>query len=530
MQKTEVDYSRVPYISSKDLNYIDQASFLEDFYAYKPEIESFQSAINDRKITTVDRALLVKVLQEQYSDFHSEEAVIKNIELLRSETTFTVITAHQPSLFTGPLYYIYKVASTINLCQTLKDKYPSFDFVPVFVSGGEDHDLEEVNHVRLFNKQVVWSTDQIGSVGRMDTHGIRTALDEMTSILGGSTHAEEIANILTSAIDNSETYGGINRQILHKLMGRYGLVTLSMDQVEMKRAFIPVLKKEILERKSEALVQDTQSRLADHGFKAQAFPRDINLFYLNEQGRNRITYQDETYQVVDTEITFTEEEILKELESHPDRFSPNVVLRPVYQEFSLPNLAYVGGGGELAYWLERKSQFQEYGVFFPMLVRRNSVKLLDRSAQKKITKLGIELEDILKENHEIIHDFLQKNTSINIDLSEERKIMDDLWNRIAKKAESVDPTLAKAALSELSNQQKSIDSMESRIRRKLKSDEEVNIKRIESLKQQLFPDHSLQERKENIWQYYNQVGPSLIDYLVDNLDPLTRKFSIITIP
>jgi len=524
MKIEKIEYSKVSAISFKDLSYIELEPFLKDFYNYTPDLDSFSKAIEDRKKYPVDRALLVEVLQENYSQIKASDIQNQNIEALKSDNTFTIITAHQPSLFGGPLYYILKIASVINLCLQLKERYPEYTFVPTFVSGGEDHDFEEVDHLHLFGKTIKWEREAKGAVGRLSIEGLEEVIDTVSEILGDKPIAVAIVDTFRKSLKDSETYSDFVFKFVNQLFGKYGLIAVNMDNVNLKNRFASLMKREILEQVSNPLIIETQNRLEEHKFKAQAFPRDINLFYLCQDGRKRIEPDGEGFAIVDTNLRFTQEGLLKELENHPDRFSPNVVMRPLYQEYCLPNLVYIGGGGEIAYWLERKSQFEAFNVFYPILIRRNSAMILNNGDLKNMSKLGFTVDDIFKDKDKLIFQFINATSEIEIKLDDQKNKIQDAFNEIAKKSAAVDPSLSKSVLAEMTKQLKNIDHMESRIKRSLKSQQEVNVKKIEKLTEKLFPGNGLQERYDNFLPHYLAIGDSFFDILIENLDPIDRKF------
>jgi len=524
MKVENIEYSDVSAISFKDLSYINQEPFLKDFYAYTPDLDSFEEVIKAREKYPVDRSLLVEVLKENYAHIDASELQTKHIESLSAENTFTIITAHQPSLLGGPLYYVLKIASVINLCKQLKERYPAHNFVPTFISGGEDHDFEEIDHLHLFGKTIQWDREAKGPVGRLSLDGLQAVIDKVADILGDKPVATAIIDNIKKSLDRSNTYGDFVFKFVNHLYGKYGVVAINMDNEKLKRRFAPLMKKEILEQISKPLISETQEKLDKHRFKAQAFPRDINLFYLCQEGRKRIEPDGEGFAIVDTDIRFTKAALLDELENHPDRFSPNVVMRPLYQEYCLPNLAYIGGGGEIAYWLERKSQFEAFDVFYPMLIRRNSVMILNNGQLKNIAKLGFTVYDIFQDKDKLIFQFLNSSSEIEIELADQKNKVEEAYREIAKKSALVDPSLSKSVMADMTKQLKNIDQMESRIKRSLKSQEEVNVKKIEKLKVKLFPGNGLQERYDNFLPYYLSMGDSFFDALVDNLNPMDRKF------
>ena len=525
MKIEKIGYSQVSAISFKDLSYINLESFLDNFYSYRPEIASFAKIIEDRKKFPVDRKLLVDVLKDDYKYFEPTSLQNQNIESLSDEHTFTIVTAHQPSLFGGPLYYVLKIASVVNLCRQLKNQYPDYHFVPTFVNGGEDHDFDEIDHLNLFGKSIKWNREAKGPVGRLSTDGLFEVIEEVGDILGDKPTSGFLKEVLSGSLAESKTYSDFVFKFVNKLFGKYGVLAVNMDNAKFKKKFAPVMKREILERISKTLVTDTQNELEHHKFKAQAFPRDINLFYICEAGRKRLEPNGDSYEIVDTDKTFTQEEILSELERSPEKFSPNVVMRPIYQETILPNLAYVGGGGEIAYWLERKSQFNAYNSFFPMLIRRNSAMILNKGHLKNMNKLGFGVEDLFKDKDRLVDQFIQANADINVELNEEKERIENAYRKIAEKSASVDPSLSKSVLAEMTRQLKSIDQMESRIKRTLKSQQEVNVNKIGKLKEKLFPNNGLQERYDNFMSHYLDIGEEFFDMLVDNLDPMDRRFT-----
>lgn len=526
MKIEKIDYSQVSAVSFKDLAYIKLEPFLKEFYSYTPDLTSFAKAIEDRKTKPVDRSLLVDVLKSNYTVIEPSDLQIENISSLQNDNTFTIITAHQPSLFGGPLYYVLKVCSVINLCKQLKAEHPKYNFVPTFISGGEDHDFDEVDHLNLFGKSVKWEREAKGPVGRLDIDGLQSVIDEVTEILGDNPIALNLKSILNESIKSCETYGQFVFKFVNHLFGKYGVIAVNMDDARLKTAFIPTMKKELLERISQPLVTKTQEQLTAHNFKAQAFPRDINLFYLGEGSRDRIEFSDGKYNIVDSNLSFSESEILEELDSKPENFSPNVVMRPLYQESILPNLAYVGGGGEIAYWLERKAQFEAFDVFYPMLIRRNSVMILNNGLNKTIDKLGFTTNDIFQTPDELINQYISINTEVEIELEDQKKIIQKAYEEIANKSKQVDPGLAKSVLADMTKQLKNIDQMESRMKRAIKSQQEVQVNKIGKMKDKLFPNNGLQERFDNFMPHFMSVGESFFDNLITHLDPMDRRFIV----
>lgn len=527
MQVSKITFDKIKSLSEKDTTYQLSTHRFASYISFEPSLSSFSKAIEDRSKKPIDRSLIVSVLESRYKEIVTN-AQKANIASLADEKTFTIVTAHQPILLGGPAYYIYKICSVINLCKQLKTLHPDCHFVPTFVSGAEDHDFDEVKSINLFSKTITWTTDQSGPVGRFSLDGVAEALENFKSIIGAQPNAAKIVHIFENALSKSKSYSEFVFQWVNDFFGSYGVIVMNMDDPQIKRRFIPIILKEIFDRPSETLVKETQEKLNnDFQFKSQAFAREINFFYLLPGKRERIIYEDGIYKINNTELHFTESELRVEIEAHPENFSPNVVMRPLFQEYILPNLAYIGGGGEIAYWLERKSQFDHFGVFYPMLIRRNSLMVLSKSIQKSIQKLNLSEEDILLEEGELIRTFASRSAGKNADIAEELSSVEQTFHSLATKAKSVDPTLEGMVLAEAAKSIKSIQAIEARLIKSLKSREEVSIQQISSLKSKLFPGGGLQERSDSFWSLYANENEDFLDQIIDICDPMQKEFLFI---
>jgi bacillithiol biosynthesis cysteine-adding enzyme BshC len=527
MHTVKIPFQDIPQLSKKDIAYATESSELRPFFKYDVKIESFAQIIADKQKENTNREVLVNTLLEQYKPFDTSQKVLDNINALGLETTFTVTTAHQPSLFTGPLYYIFKIISAIRLAEDLKAHYPGHHFVPVFVSGAEDHDFEEIQYANIFGKKILWENEESGSVGMMNTNSLSAPLEELKSILGESENAQAVSAIFEKAFADNKTYGKAQTQIVNAFFKDYGLVVVDMNTANLKRLFIPILEEEILKQVSKPLIEATQEKLEGVDFGGQAHAREINVFYLRDQIRNRIVYENDQYLVVDTDFSFTEAEMIEELHAHPERFSPNVVMRPLYQELVLPNLAYIGGGGEIAYWLERQTQFEHFNLNFPMLIRRNSVMWIDKNNSKRMEKLGLGVENIFWDTDLLIRNYVDEHATTALTLEEEKTLFEKMFESISNKAEEIDPSLQKSILAEKTRQLKSIDQLENRLHRAEKQKHDTAVNQIRNLKDKLFPGNGLQERVDNFLPLYLKHGASFFETLKKDLNPLEKGFIVI---
>ena len=357
---TKISYNEVGSFSKLALDYINHNDNLSSFVNYFPKIENFGKQIIERKNYDIDRQLLYNVLKKQYVNLLVSEKTNKNIELLKLENTFTITTGHQLCLFAGPLYFFYKIVSTLNLCDQLTQKYSKNNFVPVFWMASEDHDFHEINHIDLFGKKIEWRSNQSGPVGEFNLNDFHIVLEELKIIVGTNKHAEEIIQIFEKAYLGSNNLADATRYIINEFFGKYGLVIIDGNNKDLKNKLIPFIKKDNIKNGFFNCINDDTNNLMKN-YHAQAFVRKNNFFKLSSGERKLIVDKNSE----------------KEIEQFPERFSPNVLLRPLYQELLLPNVAIVGGGSEVAYWLQLKSAFNQENIPFPILVIRNSALLVD---------------------------------------------------------------------------------------------------------------------------------------------------------
>lgn len=525
MKVVSEEYSGLRQFSSTDLAYIKHDQRLVDFISYEPSQEAIREVIASRKKFPVDRSFLLRVLKKQYAEL--EISLPFEDAVLLDGNTFTITTAHQPTLFTGPLFHIYKIASVIHLARSLKEEYPDQNFIPVFIMSGEDHDWAEVNHFHLFGRKYLWERNASGACGRLSVEGLDGLITQVSELFQNSPFGKDIQDLLSNCLVKAKDYGHFHSLLIAKLFDKTGLVVINLDDRDFKQAFIPIFEKEIKDHFSYTHVPVTQAALEAKGFKVQAYCRQVNLFYMSEGIRERIDSTTAGVVRVESNKSYSTVEILQELHDYPERFSPNVILRPLYQEFLLPNLAYIGGGGEIAYWLERKKQFEEAEVHFPMLIRRNSVLVIDHATQTQLVKLGIEWNDLRHEINVIVNEYLQKHSQSDLNYDPEIEMIHNAYQQLASKAEKLDPTLSKAILAEEAKQIKQFEQLASRLWRTEKQQQDTQLKRIERLREKLFPNGGLQERHENFLSFYANYGPQWIEDMITLCDPWIGKFLLV---
>lgn len=529
MENIKIPYQQTGYFSKLILDYLSGDEKLSPFYNQKVNIESFTEIIKERDLKPINRQLLVQVLQSQYQHVDASELTFSNILKLNNENCYTVTTGHQLNLFTGPLYFIYKIISTINLAKELNKACPENEFIPVYWMATEDHDFEEVNHFNLFGNKIELPKTQDGAVGKMKLTGINEVFNQLKELLGNRPETEKIINQFSDFYNEEKTFAEATRAFVNELFTKYGLVIIDGDDRSLKGLFVDELKNELVSRQNHKFINISSEKLQKLGYKPQITPREINLFYLQDNSRERIVFENERFHILNTSIYFSEKEIIAELESFPEKFSPNVALRPLYQEKILPNLAYIGGGGELGYWFQLKQMFKANNISFPILVLRNSALLVDESNKKRLDKIGVSVTQLFGNPDLFIKDFLKQGAEIILDLKKEESEIELIFTELKNKADKIDSTLSPMISAELHKTLKSIQNIEARLIKAEKQKEEVTVNQLINIKEKLFPKGSLQERQENLTLLFLLNGFDTIEKLIQILNPLEQEFIIIEV-
>jgi len=524
-----IPFRNTNYFSSLICDYLDENSKLQAFYNRSPRLENFKAQIEEKQqsFSVENRKVLVAALKNQYQGVQVSESTQQNIEILEETTTFTVTTGHQLNLFTGPLYFLYKIVSTINLTSVLKQKYPEYNFVPIYWMATEDHDFDEINFFNLFGKKIQWNRNDGGAVGVFDTKGLEKVLEILSLEIGSGKNAEKLKSLFEEAYLKHENLADATRYLANELFAEYGLVIIDGDDSTLKRLFIPFVEKEFTGKVSYKNIFPKATKLDALGYKVQVNPREINLFYLADGIRERIIEQDGQFLVNETDISWNQSELLNELNDFPERFSPNVMMRPLYQEVILPNLCYIGGGGELAYWLELKDYFKAVKIPFPMLLLRNSVLIKTKKQAEKIKKLNVADTELFLKQHELINRKVRKISNIEIDFDPQRKHLKEQFESMYQLAKQTDVTFFNAVKSQEVKQLKGLDVLEKRLLKAQRIKLSDHVKRLTALQNELFPNQSLQERTLNFSEMYLEYGKDLIPTLIEHLDPLKGEFIVL---
>lgn len=523
MRRIALPYSATGQFKPIVLDYLDDDPKVRPFRAFAFDRSGLDEALGARVPDPATRVLLLAALRRQYEGMTVPARVEEELRRLADPAARTVTTGHQLCLFGGPLFVLLKVLNVVRLAKDLST--PQLPVVPVFWMASEDHDLAEVDHVYLRGRRVHWAAEAAGAVGRMSLKAMDAVVANAVALLGEGPGATGIVALLRDAYRDGNTLAQATRILITGLFGRFGVVVVDGDDPALKRLFAPLMREELLNEVVQRTVRYAGEQLpAD--YEAQAHAREINLFHLSSGRRARLVREAEGFRVLDGGPVLRTEELLAILDRSPEEFSPNVLLRPLYQERVLPNVAYVGGGGEVAYWLQLRWLFQAFQMPMPVVCLRTSAVFLAEGVEERLAALGLSLEDLFQPTGAVENKLARKLASFPTTLEAERSALEDLYRRIADRAPQAGPTFQRSVMSARTRSFHGLEHLEHRLVRTAKLEQAVAIGRYRKLREGIFPHGMLQERHEGFITLLADHGPAVMDELIEALDPIEKRFSL----
>tara|TARA_B100001250_G_scaffold265290_1_gene228784 strand:+ start:418 stop:2028 length:1611 start_codon:yes stop_codon:yes gene_type:complete len=532
INKKQISYTDTGRFSKIITDYLSKEKTLEPFYNKSLSIKNLKNQAQNKinVFSDSNRNILVESLYAQYKNLQTSVAVKKNLDLLSKKNSVTVTTGHQLNLMTGPLYFVIKIISTINIVEKLNSLNRETNFIPVYWMASEDHDFDEISSFNYKSNKIKWQTNQTGSVGKMNLNELEPVLEYFKKKLNDSKNSQEIVELIKLSYNSSKNLAEANLKIVNSLFGKYGLIIIDADSKSLKNIFKEYMKSEILNNNCHDLVNsqiETLKKDYNSKFKPQVNPRLINLFYLTKNGRYRIEKKKNQFCLIGVNKEFSKNELIEEVENFPENFSPNVLMRPLYQEVILPNIGYVGGGNELSYWFQLNKLFENEKVDFPVLILRNSLLLINSKFSKKINKLKINIKDLFLEKNLLVSKVVKQNSKINLDLNflkNQLKFQFDFLEDLIKKT---DKSFKGAVIAQKKKQIKGISNLEKKLLKSQKRKMNDYVERINSIYESIFPNNDLQERQLNFFELYEEHGLVILSDLKKNLDPFDNNFTIL---
>jgi len=467
---------------------------------FSSDAEGIKQALKERNYPVKRRQLLADVLLHQNANaLHSFPKIKRNIELLRNENTFTITTGHQLSLAGGPLFLWYKLCSVVAQAAYLSRAANSV-ILPVFWMASEDHDLQELNDFSLFGKKINFEPDFHGAAGQLKRDSYASWAEEFSQVAGHHDGQD-----LWLAFLKGENLAEATRNWVNSAFGEYGLLVIDANDASLKNEFLPLALTELESGFSGSCVASRTAELIASGIASEkdwpVHPRNLNLFWFDENGRHRLVrHADNSISAGADAKSHTIQYWKERFLQFPQNISPNVILRPIYQEIILPNLAYIGGPGECAYWLQLLSAFNQAQVFYPVVLPRRNFLLLPEKQLEFLKTSGFEIVDLLKGTEEIIRktgesgmpDFLRENSDIQVQ---------EIYNKLIDEIAEIDRSLISSIQAE---QQKTLNGLQNirvKVARSLRQKDEQKVNRLLKIAETIRPSGKPQERAVHLFQY-----------------------------
>ena len=520
-------------VSNLYRTYLSNFSLVEKFYnGHYKNISTQADLLESVGKRNVNRSHIAAILEEQQIRMGTGREAEAHALLLQHDTTFAVVTGQQVGILGGPLYTLYKIITAVKLADKLNNQLSDYNFVPVFYLEAEDHDYEEISKISIINSRNELQTFQYFPEGKPFEKNPGSVGSIVFDIV-----IEEFLNSIESELQQSDFKSGVMAQLrqtykpgvdfataftdyLVKILPNSGLIIVDPRDQSLKNLIKPIIKKEILTHSKTSEIVIKRSAALEQSYHAQAKPRAVNIFMQHRGGRYLIEPRETGYGLKGARQRFTEEEMMSLIDNSPELFSPNVLLRPIVQDYILPTFAYVGGPSEIAYFAQLKDVYQHFDVTMPVIYPRASATVIEEKVQRTIEKFDISPFDFFMNL-----DLLQKNVtsklsdvSIEDVFSKTNTTIDENLKELRYALQTIDPTLSAS----FDNARKKIEYQVNKLKQKAYDAQRKNfstaMRQIEKAALHIAPDETFQERTYPLFQYCNKYSQEFVSWLFENID------------
>lgn len=527
-----INFSDIPGHQNLFLDYLYEFENVEKYFRYNfRDTNSFSSLF--QKISESERAdkkSVVNAINQFYSAYKPSKKTKVNIELLGKDKTVAVVTGQQLGILGGPLYTFYKTITAIKLASSLKEKYDDYNFVPVFWLEGDDHDFEEVTELNLINQKnelqkFIYNDNKPedfnrGNIGRLAfNEGIENFIQEVKSELRETEFSKNVFELFEDSYKLGNTFKKAFSNLIFNLFDEEGLIIFDPQQNEIKNLLKPIFKKELSNFEVHANEVVKISADLEEVYHSQVKVKPINLFYSDNNGRYSIEPEDDLYRLKGKRQKFTLIELLDEIENYPDKFSANVLLRPITQDYLLPTGFYVAGPSEISYFAQVMPLYNKFGISEPVIYPRSSVTILEKNIKGVLEKYELNIEDIFVEEKLLNNRVLNQVADIRIEdlLHEYEHQIAKAMDNIKEKLFGIDPTLKDLSDKTYQKIKQGLDTLKSKAENAQERKHDVALRQIKKASISLYPNNNLQERELN-WLYFaNKYGMDIIKWIFDEV-------------
>lgn len=513
----KIDALESDFLSPILKRYYKNDNFPTELVEQKSDEDLSKSIASHALFDSTYRQGLVDEIFKQYEKSNislgSDSLVYQNLIKLNESNTLTVTTGQQIHIFLGPFFVVNKILSCCAEANKLQQTNSDYNYVPVFWMATEDHDFEEIRSARLYNEVYEWDVDSNGPVGRLDPSSLLPLVDQALNRIDQTEENIAFLNTCKNAYSTCKTFADATRQIVHSLFEKTGIVIVDADSAFFKQKYSSTIQKDVVEETCSPFIDENIEILKTHGIKAPINTRPSNHFYLETSMRDRIEKtSDGSYVLVNQNRKITEEEVLRVVNKTPEMFSPNALLRPIYQQNILPNFAYLCGGSEFVYWLELNGLAKELDIPFPRLMLRKSCfflhqKNMDYLIQEEIPPSFLFL-DTENFKQQLLQNSEEKSKLIEDNIATIQKSADQLFE-LFDTVNNINTKSARKSHNALIN--KLLELQNSYNTHRFETNQHLN--KIIKIKEKVFGETYVQERHKDVISMVHEMGISLRTYL-----------------
>jgi bacillithiol biosynthesis cysteine-adding enzyme BshC len=539
-----IDFSEIPGTSELFLDYMNDFEKVAKYYKINFRNEAGYSALFE-KVTSREnpnKSELVRIINDQYKNFTTSDKTKQNVELLNDEKTIAVFTGQQLGILGGPLYTFYKIFTAVKLSEHLSAKFTKYNFVPVFWMAGDDHDFEEISYVNLVNKEneltkIIYSDGfepqfNRGSVGDLNfLNSILEFKDKVQSEIRATEFSknffELIDNILIPGLSIKDSFFNLVYQIFDDT----GLIIFNPQDVEVKKLLRPIFTKEIIDYKKHTKQLLLESAELDESYHAQVKIKPINLFMSDDSGRNLIEPIEDEFRLKGKRKRITKEELLNKIENEPERFSANVLLRPICEDYLFPTGFYIGGPGEISYYAQAIPLYKQFGLQHPIIFPRATATIVEKNIAKIFIKYNLSTKDFFKGNDALKEDLIKSLSDYNLEneFNRAEKSIDEALNKLSASISKVDSNLQNLTESTKGKLLHQLNVLRDKSMKSQEQKFDAALRQISKAQNVIYPNENLQERELTIINFVNKYGFDFFDWLYNELDITEFKHQILEI-
>lgn len=537
--KMNIDFSQIPGMSQLFVDYVNNFEKVKNYYETNFRDENTYEEIFS-KISNENGPKLYDIIKNQYKNQKFSEKTKSNIELIKNENTIAVITGQQLGLMGGPLYTIYKIFTAVKLSEYLNEKFKKYNFIPVFWMAGDDHDFEEISNVKLLNNdneiqtilynEEIQKEENLGSVGSLKfTEALIEFKQKIFSFLRDTEFISELNNFADEVLDSNLTIAESFFKFAFKIFDETGLIIFNPQDKEVKKLLVPIFKKELNNFKLHTKDILLTSVDLDENYHSQVKVKPINLFLSDETGRHLIEPADDEFRLKGKRKKITLAEIFNLLDEKPESFSPNVLLRPICEDFLFPTGFYVAGPGEVNYYAQVVPLYKHFNIQHPFVFPRASATIIESNIAKILMKYNLSTQQFFGDFDKMKENTLNSISDNNVEqifANCSANITNEL-NQLSNLLESIDKTLidpTKNTNDKILNQ---LEILKTKALKLQDTKYDATIRQLKKARNSIYPNDNLQERELGILNFINKYGFDFFDWLYNELDIHEYKHQIL---